>query len=61
VILGASPHMRGELRKAGRNLPKEGIPIDELDRDLVKLTPPELRKHLESYGLLPPESARAHA
>jgi len=58
VILCASPHMLGELRKAGHNLPKEGVPIDELARDLVKLTPPELRKHLESYGLLPPQSAR---
>ena len=57
VILCASPNMLGELRQAGRALPREGVEIDELARDLVKLTPPQLRAHLESYGLLPPAPA----
>ena len=52
VILCASPHMLGELREAGRNLPRN-IAIAELARDLVKLTPPQLREHLGSQGLLP--------
>jgi protein required for attachment to host cells len=52
VILCASPHMLGELREAGRSLPRN-IAIDELARDLVKLTPPQLREHLGSQGLLP--------
>jgi protein required for attachment to host cells len=57
VILCASPHMLGELRDAGRNLPRD-ITIDELARDFVKLTPPQLREHLESHGLLPAQPTR---
>ena len=58
VILCASPHMLGELREAARDLPREGIEIDELARDLVKLTPPQLREHLEARGLLPAKPPR---
>ena len=61
VILCASPHMLGELRVAGRDLPKEGVVIDELARDLVKLTPAQLREHLESQGLLPTHPPRGQA
>ena len=61
VILCASPNMLGELREAGRDLAREGVEIDELDRDLVKLTPPQLRDHLASYGLLPDKPPRAQA
>jgi protein required for attachment to host cells len=61
VILCASPNMLGELRAAGRELPRTGVEIDELARDLVKLTPPQLRAHLESYGLLPPAPPRPTA
>ena len=61
VILCASPRMLGELREAGRKLPHEGVEIDELARDLVKLTPAQLREHLASHGLLPTEPARGQA
>jgi protein required for attachment to host cells len=61
VILCASPRMLGELREAGRELPREGAAIDELPRDLVKLTPSQLREHLESHGLLPAKPARGQA
>lgn len=52
VILCASPRMLGELRRAGRELPREGVVIDELARDLVKLPVADLRQHLASHGLL---------
>lgn len=52
VILCASPKMLGELRGVGRALRRE-VPFDEVPRDLVKLTPPQLRDQLASYGLLP--------
>lgn len=58
VILCASPRMLGELRESGNELSREGVEIDELDRDLVKLTVPQLREHLASYGLLPQRAAR---
>ena len=59
VILCASPRMLGELRESGSELSREGVEIDELDRDLVKLTVPQLREHLASYGLLPARPPRA--
>ena len=53
LILCASPKMLGALRAAGR-LTQEGLRIDEVSRDLVKLTAAQLREQLASYGLLPP-------
>jgi len=61
VVLCASPHMLGTLRDLLGVL-RELAPIDELARDFVKLTPPELRVQLAAHGLLarvPDRSARA--
>jgi len=52
VILCASPRMLGELRSAGANRLDARV-IDEVPRDLAKLTPAKLRDQLASYGLLP--------
>ncbi len=57
LIVCASPRMLGALRVA--ELRHDGITIDELPRDLVKLTLPQLRDALASYGLLPPAPPRA--
>jgi len=57
LILCASPRMLGTLREVGGELHRGGLPIDELPRDLVKLTAAQLRDHLTSYGLLPPPPA----
>jgi protein required for attachment to host cells len=51
LILCASPRMLGALRTVAGNLP--AIPIDEVPKDLVKLTPTKLQDQLRSYGLLP--------
>lgn len=56
VVLCASPRMLGELRERKDELQREAVQIEELDRDLVKLTPAQLREHLSSYGLLPKPS-----
>lgn len=53
LILCASPRMLGHLREVGRELHRDMLVIDEVPRDLVKLTPTELRDQLASYGLLP--------
>jgi protein required for attachment to host cells len=53
LILCASPRMLGTLREVGGELRRGGVPIDELPRDLVKLSAAELREHLASHGLLP--------
>lgn len=51
LILCASPNMLGIMRTL--DLRHLGVVIDELDRDLVKLTPPQLRDYLTSVSLLP--------
>lgn len=51
LIVCASPHMLGELRVT--DLRSNGVVIDELRRDLSKLTPPQIREHLVEHHLLP--------
>lgn len=53
LIVCASPHMLGELRQAAHTFERSGLEITEVARDLVKLTPPQLRVRLGDYGLLP--------
>ena len=52
LIVCASPSMLGELRDACDALGRDII-VDELPRDLVKLSASRLRDQLASYGLLP--------
>ena len=54
LILCASPRMLGELREVGSAIRRDGLVLDELPRDLVKLTASEIRERLAAYGLLPP-------
>jgi protein required for attachment to host cells len=61
LILCASPNMLGELRGAGDELRRGNLAIDEVARDLVKLTPAQLRDRLTDYGLLPARPPRAGA
>jgi protein required for attachment to host cells len=53
LIVCASPRMLGELRKVAGSFERDGLTVEEVPRDLVKLTPPQIREHLSSYGLLP--------
>jgi len=57
LVLCASPHMLGMVRKHFARA--HDVTVDEVARDLVKLTPAELRARLASYGLLPPQPERA--
>jgi protein required for attachment to host cells len=61
VIVCASPNMLGQLRDAGLASMRETLEVDEVPRDLVKLTPPQLRDQLASYGLLPAKPPRGQA
>ncbi|HEY5950112.1 MAG TPA: host attachment protein [Kofleriaceae bacterium] len=58
LIVCASPRMLGDLRDAGHELTRSSIVTDEIPRDLCKLTAPQLRDQLASYGVLPPKPAR---
>jgi protein required for attachment to host cells len=51
VIVCASPRMLGMLRAA--DLGHMGLTIDELARDYVKLTLPQIHEQLVAHGLLP--------
>lgn len=53
LILVASPKMLGELRKANGALKRNGLVVDEIPRDLAKLTPAQLHDHLASLDLIP--------
>jgi protein required for attachment to host cells len=55
IVLCASPKMLGKLREQRGAIE---IEMDELPRDLVKLTPAQLREHLATQGLLPPGAPR---
>jgi hypothetical protein len=63
VILAASPHMLGELRKAGRTLQRardrNGLEVEEVGHELTNLTSPQLHDHLASLQLLPPRQRLA--
>lgn len=52
VVLCASPHMLGLIRRHLHRL--TAVTYDELPKDLAKLTRAELRDQLASYGVLPP-------
>ncbi len=54
LIICASPRMLGRLREVIGKLRRPELTIDEIPRDLVKLTPALLQEQLVSYGVLPP-------
>jgi protein required for attachment to host cells len=53
LVICAAPRMLGRLRAAAPGLLPGDIVIDELPRDLVKLSPGEVRAELASRALLP--------
>jgi protein required for attachment to host cells len=53
VVVCAGPRMLGKLRASSPGIMPEHMPLDELARDLVKLSPREMRDELASHGLLP--------
>lgn len=53
LIVCASPNMLGQLRTEYGDLRRDSLELEELPRDLVRLTPVQLRDQLASYGVLP--------
>lgn len=53
LILCAPPRMLGKLRASAPGILPPELVIDEIPRDLVKLSTTELRAELTSYGTLP--------
>lgn len=56
IILCASPRLLGMLRT--KQLGGDGIVLDELARDYVKMTPPQIHEQLVDHGLLAPSPPR---
>jgi protein required for attachment to host cells len=54
VILCAGPRMLGTLRESCSGILPDHLPVEELARDLVQMSPSDLRSELVSHGLLPP-------
>ena len=53
LIIIASPKMLGEVRKANGVFKRGGLTVDEIPRDLSKLTIAQLHDHLASLDLIP--------
>jgi protein required for attachment to host cells len=58
LILCASPRMLGQLRDLQPHF-LSGVEVEDISRDLVKLTPSQLREQLVDYGLLPARQKQA--
>ncbi|MDX2092258.1 MAG: host attachment protein [Kofleriaceae bacterium] len=59
VILVASPKMLGHLRKCDAQLRKHGINVDEIERDLARLTLPQIHDHLAAMHVIEPRGRAA--
>jgi len=61
VILVASPTMLAHLRAFETRLTRHGIYIDEVLRDLTRLTSPQIHDHLASLNVIAPRKRVAAA
>jgi protein required for attachment to host cells len=57
VVISASPRMLGRLRAAAPGLLPDHIVLDEIPRDLVKLSTADVRAELAHRDLLPSRAA----
>ena len=56
VIFVSSPRMLGELRSVADPLRRDGVLIDELERDLAGLTSPQIHDRLADAHLIDPRA-----
>ncbi|MDB4955183.1 MAG: Host attachment protein [Myxococcales bacterium] len=61
VILVASPKMLGDLRQVDAVLHRPDLILDEIPRDLARLTSPQLHDHLARLKLIAPRARLAFA
>jgi protein required for attachment to host cells len=59
LIVVATPRMLGELRQVGGRLLEGELPVDEVSRDLTRLSSAQIHDHLAARGLLPPRERLA--
>ncbi len=61
VVIVAAPHMLGELRKHADVLRRDGLKLDELDRDLGGMNDTQVHDHLAQAGIVAPRRRIAAA
>ena len=61
LVVVATPRMLGEVRKYAGVLHREGLKLDEIERDLGGLTDPQLHDHLAQAGIVAPRKRIAAA
>jgi protein required for attachment to host cells len=61
VVIVAGPRLLGDLRKYDASLRREGLQLDEVERDIAQLSNAQLHDHLAHLGLIPPRQRVAAA
>lgn len=61
VVIVAGPRMLGELRKHDGVLRRDGLQIDEMDRDIAQLDSARVHDYLAQAGIIPPRARIAAA
>ena len=61
AVVVAGPRMLGELRKHDSPLRREGLQLDEIERDLAWQSNAQLHDHLAQMGVIPPRQRMAAA
>lgn len=61
LVVVAGPRMLGELRKHDSPLRREGVQLDEIERDLAWQSNSQLHDHLAQMGVIPPRQRMAAA
>ena len=59
LVVAAEKHMLGLLRQSITLPPRSEIKVVEAAKDLARLTPHEIQRHLADEGLIPPQSRPA--
>jgi protein required for attachment to host cells len=61
LVVVAGPRMIGELRRYDAVLRRDGLKLDEVDRDIAQLSNAQLHDHLAAMGIIPPRQRIAAA
>lgn len=61
VVIVAGPKLLGDLRKCDAPLRRDGLHLDEVERDIAQLSNAQLHDHLSQLGLIPPRQRIAAA
>jgi protein required for attachment to host cells len=61
LVVVAGPRMLGELRKYDASLRRDGLQLEEIERDLAWQSNAQLHDHLAQMGVIPPRQRMAAA